>query len=212
MRILVIEGQAARREHAKHILLGLGHEPLLSGNASGVSNHLARGVDGISSGLDITGADRVQDVLDTAFQKLTELPLFFISHHVQDAAGAARLATRIEGTFGIASHAEPFGTPKYWRWFNPINMMIRCSTCNTIHVDEPEPYGNCHCGCSRTAHLKPVNDAGSDLEIMDCAGCSKCTRYIPAWRNPPHVKHLCHLCGKIFHYTEACTNGVMTLG
>lgn len=73
----------------------------------------------------------------------------------------------------------------------PIDMILPCPSCGTLHVDAPEPmicqtcglYGENECIC----------------EVMNL------------WLNPPHKSHLCHGCGIVWRPADVPTNGVAVI-
>lgn len=66
----------------------------------------------------------------------------------------------------------------------PIDMVLFCPQCHTQHIDAPETQ-----------------------EVQLASGIAE----VPLWRNPPHHKHLCAVCGTLWKPARVATNGVQSL-
>lgn len=78
----------------------------------------------------------------------------------------------------------------------PIDMILPCPVCKTLHVDKPEPM----CG-------NPVFDKTCRRKKHHTGHCTTADEKA-AWTNPPHKSHLCHSCGTIWRPADVATNGV----
>lgn len=86
----------------------------------------------------------------------------------------------------------------------PIDMLIFCPSCKTLHIDAPEPEGDCECGHSLDVHIL----YGDEIPEVPCSANCYCGDFEAAWTNPPHKSHLCHGCGTVFRPADVPTNGV----
>ncbi len=69
----------------------------------------------------------------------------------------------------------------------PVDMILHCPNCGTLHVDAPEP-DICECGHSQSEHAPWGFLEGNRV----CKECIDCTEFKIAWNNPPHRSHKCH--------------------
>lgn len=94
----------------------------------------------------------------------------------------------------------------------PIDMILPCPVCKTLHVDKPEPNW-CKCGHSLSHHSSQMmcnakGDHPRTTEDYRGALQCKCLSFTVAWNNPPHKSHLCHSCGTVWRPADVATNGV----
>lgn len=85
----------------------------------------------------------------------------------------------------------------------PIPMILHCPSCGTQHIDKAAPDVCQNCGCSDSQHNAEVGICG-DGNDCDCM-C------FTAWLNPPHRKHRCGNCNRVFQPSLLRTVGVESL-
>lgn len=92
----------------------------------------------------------------------------------------------------VITEAKKYEQPK------PIDMILPCPSCGTLHVDAPEP-DICECG-----HLLHQDHEYSYCSMDSC----ECNEFKVVWTNPPHKSHKCYGCGIIWRPADVPTNGV----